>query len=101
MRTYRTDVRPYLQVDLNGNVQPNISYQVRLADSGSNGGGAPLTLGATLVIIYRVLDKNVPLNAITLYDGAFAPSNSGDTMSLNIQGFYQPGSGLPTEIPGQ
>jgi hypothetical protein len=90
MRTYRTDVRPYLKVDANGNVQPNISYQVRLADSGSNGGGSPLTLGATLVIIFRVLDKNVPLNAITLYDGAFAPSNSGDTMSLNIQGFYQP-----------
>jgi hypothetical protein len=57
-------------------------------------------LGATLVIIYRVLDKNKPLNAITLYDGAFAPNNSGNTMSQNIQGFYQPGSGLPTQIPG-
>ncbi len=95
MRTYRADVRPYLQVDAKGNVQPNISYQVRLADSGSSGGGVPLTLGATLVLIYRVLDKNVPLNAITIYDGAFAPSNSGDTMSQNIQGFYQ-----PTQPPG-
>jgi hypothetical protein len=38
MRSYRADVRPYLKVDANGNVQPNISYQVRLADSGSNGG---------------------------------------------------------------
>jgi hypothetical protein len=95
MRTYRADVRPYLKVDPNGNVQPNILYQVRLADSGSNGGGTPLTLGATLVIIFRVLDKSFPLNAITLYDGAFAPSNSGSTMSQDIQGFYQPGSGLP------
>jgi hypothetical protein len=47
-------------------------------------------LGASLVIIYRVLGNNVPLNAITLYDGAFAPSNSADTMSQSIQGFYQP-----------
>ena len=95
MRTYRNDVRPYLQVDSNGNVQPNISYQVRLADSGSSGGGAPLTLGATLVFIYRVLDKNVPLNVITLYDGSFAPSNSANTMIQNIQGFHQ-----PSQAPG-
>lgn len=95
MRTYRADVRPYLQIDANGNVQPNTSYQVRLADSGSNGGGTPLTLGATLVIIYRVLDKNVPLNAITVYDGAYAPSNAGQSMVQNMQGFYE-----PTQAPG-
>jgi len=47
LRTYRADVRPYLNPGANG------TYPVRLADSGSNGGGAPLTLGASLVIIYR------------------------------------------------
>ncbi|MFN8008418.1 MAG: hypothetical protein U0V70_15630 [Terriglobia bacterium] len=95
MRTYRADVRPYLQVDTKGSVVANTSYQVQLADSGSTGSGAPLTLGATLVLIYRVLDKNVPLNAITIYDGAFAPSNCGDSLNQTLQGFYQ-----PTQPPG-
>jgi len=94
MRVYRADVRPYLPLDANGNIQtPNVSapgkYQVSLADSGSNGGGVPLTLGASLVIIYRVQSPQVPLNSIVLYDGAFAPSNSSSTMTLGIQGFYQ------------
>ncbi len=89
MRAYRADVRPFLPLDANGNVQGNGSYQVRLADSGSNGGGTPLTLGATLVIIYRVLSSAVPLNSIVLYDGAVTPSNASSTMSQQIAGFYQ------------
>jgi hypothetical protein len=93
MRVYRADVRPYLPVDANGHIVPDTSYQVSLADSGSNGSGAPLTLGATLVIVYRALDKSVPLNAIILYDGAYAPSNSSLTMSQTMQGFYEPTSG--------
>src|SRR5438552_1177162 len=67
LRTYRADVRPYVNQGGNG------TYAVRLADSGSNGGGVPLTLGASLVIIYRVLSPAVPLKAVILYDGAFAP----------------------------
>jgi hypothetical protein len=97
LRFYRADVRPYLPLDSNGGIQtPNATmpgnYEVRLADSGSNGGGAPLTLGASLVIVYRVLSPAVPLNAILLYDGAFAPSNqtTGSEMTLMMQGFYQP-----------
>ena len=97
IRLYRVDVRPYLPLDANGAIQtPNAdtpgSYEVKLADSGSNGGGTPLTLGASLIIIYRVLSPAVPLNAVVLYDGAFAPSNqtSGSQFALTIQGFYQP-----------
>jgi hypothetical protein len=105
LRTYRADVRPLLPVDANGNIQtPNAvtpgSYQVGLADSGSNGGGTPLTLGATLVILWRVLNPAVPgapftpsqpLTAIAIYDGAFTPSNqTNPEMSLMMQGFYQP-----------
>jgi hypothetical protein len=87
---YRADVRPYLLQDANGNLQANGSFQVMLADSGSNGGATPLTLGASLVIIYRVLSSAMPLNAILLYDGAFAPSNqtTSSEMSLTMQGFY-------------
>src|SRR5437867_1013143 len=95
IRTYRADVRPYLPVDTNtssvtfGNVLANGNFAVRLADSGSNGNTTPFTLGATLVIIYRVLAPTVPLNSIVLYDGAFAPSNSSQNFSQNIMGFYQ------------
>ena len=88
MRVYRADVRPYLNLDANGNIVGNGSYVVQLADSGSNGGGVPLTLGASLVIIYRVQSPNVALNSIALYDGALAPNNSNSTMTLPIQGFY-------------
>jgi hypothetical protein len=90
---YRADVRPYMFEDVNGNLQANGSFQVMLADSGSNGGGTPLTLGASLVIVYRVLasaNPAMPLNAIVLYDGAAAPSNQGSTMTQPIQGFYEP-----------
>src|SRR5215472_5217938 len=94
VRTYRADVRPFLPLDANGNIAtPNTanpgSYTVQLADSGSNGGGTPLTLGASLVIIWRVLSPAVPLNSIILYDGAVAPNNSSSTMSQTMQGFYQ------------
>ncbi len=89
IRVYRADVRPYLKLDANGKVVGNASYSVSLADSGSNGGGTPFTLGASLVLIYRVLSPTVPLNSIVLYDGAFAPSNSSSTMSLPVTGFYQ------------
>src|SRR5713226_6959384 len=91
LRTYRADVRPFIPLDANGNIVANGTYQVSLADSGSNGGGAPLTLGATLVLIYRVAGGG-PMNAIILYDGAFAPSNQKSTMTQPIQGFYQPAS---------
>ncbi len=84
LRTYRADVRPFLTV-----LAGTDPYQVRLADSGSNGGGAPLTLGATLVIIYRELRPDRKQNAVSIYDGTFAPGNGSQSMNLSIQGFYQ------------
>ena len=96
MRTYRADVRPYLPLDTNsssptfGALLANGSFPVRLADSGSIGNTAPNALGATLVIIYRVLSPPVPLNAIVLYDGAFAPNNTSQSISQTMTGFYQP-----------
>src|SRR5262249_23544624 len=57
----------------------------------------PFTSGATLVIVYRLLApsvplNSVPLNAVVIYDGAFAPSNSSSTMTQPIQGFFQAGN---------
>jgi hypothetical protein len=94
IRTYRADVRPYLSLDQNGKPVANGSFQVSLADSGSNGGGAPLTLGATLVIVYRVASPNEPLSSIVFYDGSFAPSNTSSTMTQPIIGFYDADSSL-------
>lgn len=98
IRTYRADVRPFLTLDANGKTVANGSFQVSLADSGSNGGGAPLTLGATLVIIYRVQSPNEPLSSIVFYDGSFAPSNTSSTMTQPIIGFYDADSAPVAEI---
>src|SRR5215469_2631075 len=87
IRTYRADVRPFLPQDANGNILANGKYEVSLPDSG--GGGAPITLGASLVVIYRAITPTLLLNSVVIYDGAVAPSNSSSTMSQQIQGFYQ------------
>ena len=93
MRVYAADVSRFLPQDAQGNVQANGTYEVSLADSGSNGGGSPLTLGASLVIIYRAITPSLPLTSIVIYDGAFAPSNGSTSMSQTMQGFYQAAAG--------
>jgi hypothetical protein len=85
VRTYRASVRGLLPQDANGNVLANSTYEVRLANNPN--AGLP-TLGATLVIIYRVVSPNVPLNSIVIYDGSFAPGNNLYTMTQTVQGFY-------------
>jgi hypothetical protein len=89
LRTYRADVGGALPVDASGNSIANTSFEVRLPSVGNS---TPLTLGATLVIIYRVLSgvggPSIPLNSIVIYDGDFAQSNAQQTMSQQLQGFY-------------
>jgi Bacterial Ig-like domain (group 3) len=89
--TYLAVVTPYLQQDANGNVLAGNTaipqnYEVKLPSQSS---GTPLTLGATLVIIYRVMSPNFPLNSIVIYDGTYSPSTSSLTTTNTIQGFYQ------------
>jgi hypothetical protein len=105
MRMYRTDVRPYLPrngdrtspmfgaIDLT-----NANITVQLADSGTNGNTQPFALGATLLVIYRVLSPQMPLNAIVLYDGSFAPSNTQPTITQKLVGFYQPAAAPTAKI---
>src|ERR1700741_1817500 len=93
MRTYAADVSRFLPQDSQGNILANDTYEVSLADSGSNGGGAPLTLGASLIIIYRAITPSLPLTSVVIYDGAFAPANGSSTMSQTMQGFYQAATG--------
>jgi len=89
LRTYRADVAGGLPVDANGNSIANGSFEVRLPSVGNS---TPLTLGATLVVIYRILSgaggPNIPLNSIVIYDGDYAQSNTQLTMTQPLQGFY-------------
>jgi hypothetical protein len=85
VRTYRADVTAYLPEDPNGNILSNSTYQVMLPSVGNQ---TPLTLGATLVIIYRVLDPTVPLNSIVIYEGPFGQTTSSLNMTQTVQGFY-------------
>ena len=93
MRVYAADVSRFLPQDAQGNIQANGTYEVSLADSGSNGAKVPLTLGATLIIIYRAITPSLPLTSVVIYDGVFAPSNGSSTMSQTMQGFYQAAAG--------
>jgi hypothetical protein len=92
IRAYRAEVSGLLPVAPDGSVQADGSYEVRLADSGSNGAGTPFTLGASLVIIYRVLSPDFPLKSIVIYDGSYSPANGSSTMTQTMQGFYQAAS---------
>jgi len=88
--TYLAVVTPYLPQDTKGNVLAGNTanpqnYEVKLP---SQSNGAPLTLGATLVIIYRVMSPNFPLKSIVIYDGTYSPSSSSLTTTNTIQGFY-------------
>src|SRR6201987_3450038 len=98
MRVYGADVSRFLPQDAQGNVQANGTYEVSLTDSGSNGGGAPLTLAATLIIIYRAITPSLPLTSVVIYDGAFAPANGSSTMSQTMQGFYQAAAGAVSKL---
>jgi len=88
---YRADVSSYIPVDAKGIIQPNTSYHVSLPDTGK-AGQPPYTLGATLVIVYRLLAPNVPLSAVIIYDGAFAPSNTSQITTQPIVGIFQAGN---------
>jgi len=95
--TYRADVSGLIPVDANGNIQPNNpqpnepAYQVSLPDTGK-AGQPPFTEGATLVIVYRLLAPTVPLNAVVIYDGSYAPSNTAQIMTQPMLGFFQAGN---------
>ena len=89
LRTYRADVAGALPLDANGNPTANTSFEVRLPSAGN---ATPLTLGATLVVIYRIPSgtggPNIPLNSIVIYDGDYSQGVSQLTMTQQLQGFY-------------
>ena len=101
VRTYRANVLAALPRDSTGNISANGVYEVYLPSVGNS---TPLTLGASLVLIYRILSPSVPLNSIVIYDGAYAPGTNALTMKQTVQGFYDAASGPVsrlTHIVGQ
>jgi len=89
VRTYRADVAGALPVDAGGNAIANTSFQVWLPSVGAQ---APLTLGATLIVIYRIPSgaggPNIPLNSIVIYEGVYGQTNAQGVMTQQMQGFY-------------
>ncbi len=67
---------------MNGSRYGSGSFKVSLPDGGT---ALPLTEGASMVVIYRVLSPNFPLKSVVIYDGSAVPATSG---TQNVQGFY-------------
>jgi sugar lactone lactonase YvrE/uncharacterized protein (DUF2345 family) len=82
IRAYRADVNLYLPDGANGIRFATGTYTVSLPDGAT---ALPLTEGASLVLIYRVLSSNFPLKSIVIYDGSAAPTVTGTQV---VQGFY-------------
>ncbi len=98
LRVYRADVNTYFPVGANGVRFASGASTVSLPDGGT---ALPLTEGASLVVIYRVLSPNFPLKSVVIYDGAAVPAVS---TTQNMQGFYDSaGAGENTalyDLPG-
>ncbi len=88
IRSYRASVNAYLPVGANGIRIASGTYSVSLPDGG--GSALPLTEGASLVMIYRVLSPNFPLKSVVLYDGAIVPAGSAVQV---VKGFYDAAGG--------
>jgi hypothetical protein len=88
MKAYRADVRRYLPLGTNGKREANGSHQVMLPDSGS-GNAVPMTLGASLVVLFRDPTPGTPLRSVVIYDGGYTMDQSTDSFTQTLQGFYQ------------
>ena len=83
LRVYRADVNTYFPV---GEQRSALRLRRVHRLAARRGGTAfPLTEGASLVVIYRVLSPNFPLKSVVIYDGSALPSAS---TTQNMQGFY-------------
>ncbi|RXH58100.1 Phage protein [Granulicella sibirica] len=88
LRAYRASVNIYLPAAANGIRYASGNYTITLPDGGKT--ALPLTEGASLVFIYRVLSPNLPLKSVVLYDGAAVPTNFPSQL---VQGFYDAPAG--------
>ena len=102
-RVYRADVLRFLAVDKAKSVRiANGPHLVSLPDGGPAPNSLPLTNGATLVVIYRIVVPGnpaaAPLRAVVIYDGAFTLGRRSDDLEQTIKGFYQTTSNPAAKI---
>ena len=101
LRVYRADVNAYFSADANGIRYASGAHTVSLPDGGAN--GLPLTEGASLVVLYRVLSPNFPLKSVVIYDGSAVPTAATGPLPQTVRGFYDAvgganGSGMVTNL---
>ena len=99
LRTYRANVLPYLPV-----TPPGLGAPVDVSMPADWANGSRLSIGASLVVVYRVLSNEkdgggnyvVPLKAVVMYDGSWVPPEAAGTIYQNVRGFYEaaPGAGF-------
>jgi hypothetical protein len=95
VRGYRGDALRYLELDpVTKKRVPKL--RVRLRDSGSSGAGVPLTLGVSLVVVYR--HPSLPFKGVVLLDGSFTLNNATDVFDQTIDGFYQAAAGAKAKV---
>jgi hypothetical protein len=86
LRVYRADVNAYFPSGANGIRFASGAHTVSLPDGG--GSALPLTEGASLVVIYRVMSPNFPLKAVVIYDGSAIPTTTTGPIPQTVEGFY-------------
>src|SRR5262249_5843836 len=85
------------EIDTNGNRIPALTVSV--SDSGSNGGGAPLSEGVSLVVVYEDVDRDKrgdpsSYRTAIIYDGSVTLNNATDEIIQRIGGIDQASAGL-------
>ena len=98
LRAYRADVNTYIPVGANGVRFASGNFSVSMPDGRT---ALPLTEGASLVVIYRVLvapnsttPPSMPLKSVVIYDGSAIPGTSTTSTTQNMQGFYDAVGGV-------
>lgn len=96
LRVYRADVLRFLPIDTTSHLRRvNGPHTVQLGGgvTGNIGVLPAGTLGASLVIVYRVTVPGrpvfMPLRSVVLYDGVSTLSKSNRSITQQITGFYQ------------
>src|SRR5437667_1316146 len=104
LRVYRADVLRYLKYDP-ASLKRVPVITVQLPDTGSNGNTAPITEGASLVVVYR--DPLSAFRSVVIFDGgqggtgAVTLNNDTDRIIQTINGFDQAALPLPGEAPAK
>lgn len=94
LRSYRADVLRFLPIDPTSHYRrANGSHTLSLGAAVNGNTGVLSTLGASLVVIYRVTVAGnpllMPLRSVVIYDGEFTLTKHGPDMTQSIAGFYQ------------